>query len=204
MSKSNSPPDVKSIRAVIRDLRRSISKPQRAAASARICQFVREMELFKSAKMIGGFLAFDGEADPLGAMIHAHQMQQKVFVPIIVGKSKPLVFAPWTPGCPMKNNSFGIAEPDVSHDQCVAADQLDFVITPLVAFDEKRHRIGVGGGYYDRSFAFLIPDDQRADSSPERPTRLVGFAFELQRVEKIVAQPWDVSLDAVATEWKIR
>ena len=73
--------------------------------------------------------------------------------------------------------------------------QLDCVITPLVAFDERCHRMGVGGGFYDRTFEFVngVPSDARK-------TVLIGIAYELQRVEKVSVQPHDVRLDAIVSE----
>ena len=76
----------------------------------------------------------------------------------------------------------------------IAARNLDLVIVPLLGFDQDCNRIGMGGGYYDRSFAF-----RRRFKHVKRPY-LLGVAHEAQRVERIKAQPWDVSLDAVVTE----
>ncbi len=186
------------VRAAIRELRKTTSKPQRAAASAKVCQSFRELDEFNEAKTVAGFLAFDGEADPLGLMIHACTLDKKVFVPIIVGKSKPLVFAPWNSKIAMRKNRFGIMEPDVPVEEYVDAETLDFVATPLVAFDSKCNRIGMGGGYYDRTFSHL----KVARSSSSSATLLVGFALDLQRVERIQPQEWDVPLNSVITELK--
>jgi 5-formyltetrahydrofolate cyclo-ligase len=68
------------------------------------------------------------------------------------------------------------------------------VLTPLVAFDEQHNRIGMGGGYYDRSFAFLKNRKQLIQP------KLIGLAFDCQRVEKITANPWDIRLYSVITE----
>lgn len=198
MHYSDSHADAAAIRKSIRQLRRAVSEADRRAASAKISHSILAMEAFQAAKTIGGFLAFDGEADPLPLMTWADQIQRQVFVPVIIGKQEPLVFSPWHPEVPMKLNRFGIAEPDVPADQWIMPQELDVVITPLVAFDENCHRLGVGGGFYDRSFAFLNslePDRQRP--------KMIGFAFELQRVARITRQPWDVTLDAVVTERRV-
>jgi 5-formyltetrahydrofolate cyclo-ligase len=187
------------MRAAIRELRRTMPKSQRAAASAKICQSFRELDAFNESNSIAGFLAFDGEADPLGLMLHACTLEKKVFVPIVVGKAKPLVFAPWTPKTSMRKNRFGIMEPDVPVEEYVDGEALDFVVTPLVAFDSKCDRIGMGGGFYDRTFSFV----KAARSSGARTAALFGFAFEMQRVERVEPQTWDVRLDSVITELKI-
>ena len=185
------------IRKSIRQSRRNIDDATRTDWSRRICERVVAVPKFQSSQKIGGFLAFDGEADPLAAMQVAVGNGQRVFVPIIVGKNKPLLFAPWSPKAKMRSNRFGIAEPDVPATELISATELDFVITPLVAFDERCNRIGVGGGYYDRSFAFT----KKSSESSERVT-LVGFAFELQKVESIQTNHWDVRLNRIVTEAK--
>lgn len=187
----------KSLRENVRSLRQALRAETRIESSAKICQRFQTLDSLQLAERIAGFLAFDGEADPLEVMQWAFAMGKQVFVPMIVARRQPLLFAPWTPDGPMRKNSFGIDEPDVPRKRWITAQQLDFVITPLVAFDERGTRLGVGGGYYDRSFAFLnsLPANQ------PRPTTLIAFAFELQRVPPMARQPWDVPLDGAITEW---
>jgi len=185
---------VAEIRIRTRAARRSVDPQIRKEDSSRICKLLANLDDFKFAKHVAAYLAFDGEADPMELMVGAVEQDKKVYLPIIVGKSKPLSFAPWTPTTKMIRNRFDILEPDVDRSEWVAADQLDFVINPLVAFDENCNRIGVGGGYYDRTFAFLN------EPETERSVKLVGFAFELQKLDSIEPQSWDVRLDAVVTE----
>lgn len=186
-----------SIRTSIRKARREIPPAYRAAASSRICESFSRLEVFKAAQRIGGFLAFDGEADPLGLMILACEDAKQVYVPVMRGKGQPLSFAPWHPGIAMKPNGFGILEPDVAESDWIGGSELELVITPLVAFDKYLNRIGVGAGYYDRTFGFLKEAEQRT------ATRLIGFAFEMQKLKKIESNPWDVSLHGVVTEAQV-
>lgn len=185
--------DVREIRKQIRRQRQQLTDPERQSRSRQACDRMIDHDSFMSAGKIGGFLAFDGEANPLDLMIEAVNRGQQVFVPIIVGKGKPLRFAPWTMTAKMKTNRFGIAEPDVPESDWIEPIDLDFVITPLVAFDESCHRIGVGGGFYDRSFSF------RKNGAGKSVT-MIGFAFELQKMARIEPRPWDVPIDGVATE----
>lgn len=199
------------IRSEIRARRRSLLAETRAAATDRIVSRFASLAGFRQARRLAGFLAFDGEADPLELMITAHRAQKEVFVPVIIGKKQPLQFCPWEPGIKMRRNHFGIDEPDVPRENWIEAKDLDLVICPLVAFDLCCHRLGVGGGYYDRSFGFLNgrSTDSRPKSSflqvgPGFPMPLLaGFAFDLQRIPMIQPQPWDVFLDLVVTERKI-
>jgi len=77
---------------------------------------------------------------------------KQIFVPVIVDKSEPLRFEAWTRETKVTENKFHIREPNKTS---ITPTELDLVITPLVAFDGQRNRLGVGGGYYDRTFAFL-------------------------------------------------
>ena len=97
----------------------------------------------------------------------------------------------------MIRNRFGIPEPDVRGGGLIAARDLDLVIVPLLGFDKACNRIGMGGGYYDRSFAFA----RRLEhiSAPF----MLGFAHEAQRVESLQVRPWDIPLDAVATQRRL-
>ena len=181
--------------------RRAVSPADRASRSKLICQRMVAIEQFLSAKHVAGFLAFDGEADPLATMVAAIDLGKKVYVPTIIAKRTPLKFVPWTPNCAMRKNDFGIDEPIVRESEWLTGIELDFVITPLVAFDESCNRIGVGGGFYDRTFEFLnSKTDSEIPVIPETSTCLIGFAFELQKVESISTKPWDVQLQGVATE----
>ena len=101
-------------------------------------------------------------------------------------------FAPWRPGDPLVSNRYGIPEPDLSPDSLLEASALSLAVAPLVGFDGQGHRLGMGGGWYDRTFAFR---HERA-----APPWLVGAAFAAQRVDALGAQAWDVPLDAVCTE----
>jgi 5-formyltetrahydrofolate cyclo-ligase len=90
-------------------------------------------------------------------------------------------------------NRLGIPEP-ADTDASLAPDALDVVLVPLLGFDRRGHRLGFGGGYYDRSFAFL-----RDVERPAKPL-LVGIGYALQEVERVPHEDWDVPLDYVATE----
>ncbi|MFT5303046.1 MAG: 5-formyltetrahydrofolate cyclo-ligase [Mariniblastus sp.] len=193
---------LRELRKRIRLARRQVSATDRELWSQRIGAKFEAMKSFQAADRVAGFLAFDGEADPLRLMIAACESGKSVYVPTIVAKGQPLMFKAWSTDAEMEPNQFGILEPKVPRSEWLGPRDLDFVITPLVGFNEYCHRIGVGGGFYDRTFAFL-----NAPREPELPAgmkdrhpQLVGFAFGIQRVDSIAAAPWDVPLDAVVTE----
>ena len=185
--------EVSQIRSRIRAARNAASQRSRLQWSQTACELALQIEAFKKSERVGAYQAFDSEADPVGLMTSAIEQGKQVYVPVVVGKAKPLRFAPWHPELEMKPNRFGIDEP-ANTTNWIDAQELDFVVTPLVAFDEKCNRIGVGGGFYDRTFEFLNePGNQKS-------VMLVGFAFELQKLDAIEPQPWDVRLDAVVTQ----
>ena len=101
-----------------------------------------------------------------------------------------LIFQRWSVGDPVEPNRFGIPEPVAA--EILAASALDVVLLPAVGFDRQGHRLGTGGGYYDRTFAFR-------KQSPAPPL-LIGIAFACQEVEAIEVATWDVDLDWVVTE----
>jgi 5-formyltetrahydrofolate cyclo-ligase len=88
-------------------------------------------------------------------------------------------------------NRYNILEPQKA--ERFDPGQLDLVLLPLVGFDLHGHRLGMGGGYYDKTFSFLKGKKQ------QKPY-LLGIAYELQRLDQLPEDPWDVSLDGVLTE----
>ena len=187
------------LRKQIRQLRLQVPGPYRQQASYRMSEQVATTEAYGRAERMAGYLPFEGEADPLPLMDRAIQDGKQVFVPIIARKNAPLQFARWSRKVTMRKNFFGIDEPDVPPEEWIDGAALNLVLVPLVGFDEAGNRIGVGGGYYDRTFSFL-PTDRVCD--PAR-TFLFGLAFEMQKLPSIATRPWDVRLDAVVTELRM-
>lgn len=126
-------------------------------------------------------------------MHEAHRRGKAVFLPVIPGgRGRRLAFGHMTASTRLRANRFGILEPDTR--RLVTAPQLDLILLPLVAFDVCGNRVGMGGGYYDASLGYL-----RQRRRWRRP-RLLGVAHELQRVDHIDVDRWDVALDGVVTD----
>ena len=146
----------------------------------------------RRARRVACYLANDGEMDlgPVMAMLRRNGRQ--VLLPSLHGNG--LWFFPYDCDTPLTPNRFGIPEPDVAaHSRCRARD-LDLVLMPLVAFDPTGNRLGMGGGFYDRTFSYL-----RNRSTWKKPL-LLGIAYEFQRLDSLPSQSWDVPLHGVATE----
>lgn len=154
--------------------------------------------MLRHARRTALYRAADGELDPWLLMDRLPRRGRRWYLPVlhpfIAGR---LWFVRYRPLDPTRRNRFGIAEPARRGRQLYPARALDLVLLPLVGFDARCNRIGMGKGYYDRSFAFL-----RARRHWSRPL-LVGLAHECQRVDVIEPRPWDVPLDAVVTERRL-
>ena len=189
-------PDLKELRQHYRAARRQLAEPQRQQAQQQIDARLQSLSVYPSAQRIAGYWANDGEYDPAGFLALARAAGKTTLLPQVIGLGQPMLFAPYDATTPMTPNRFRIPEPD--SDQSVPAEQLDMVLMPLVAFDEQGARLGMGGGFYDRSFAF-----RRQRGLEQRPF-LVGVAFEQQKSEHLLpVRDWDVRLDTVVTEVRI-
>ena len=182
--------DLRGLRREIRARRAALSPSHRIAAAQQLATRLFALDDAPASGYVAGYWAVDGEMP-----LHAWQTRLPsdcVYCLPVLGDDARLRFAPWRAGDPLVSNRFGIPEPDVAPSSLLEPDALALIVLPLVAFDARCHRIGMGGGWYDRSLAGIR---DRAI----RP-RLVGVGYELQRVDAITPAPWDVLLDAVCTE----
>jgi 5-formyltetrahydrofolate cyclo-ligase len=181
------------IRRQIRALRRTLPAHERLLRSHQLAERVASTRLFRQSRRIACYLPVDGEVDPTPLMERAWHLGKQVFLPVL-GHRGRLHFAPHTPGGKLRPNRFGIDEPQQPARGFQRPHTLDLVLTPLVAFDPMGNRLGFGGGYYDRTFAFLSRRDHW-----QKP-RLLGLAYEIQKVPQLQHHPWDVPLYGIATE----
>jgi 5-formyltetrahydrofolate cyclo-ligase len=182
--------DRPSLRRKLRDARRALPPAERIAAADALATHMLSLPFAPAGGPVAGYWALDGEI-----ALHAWQLRLPAactYCLPVLGDDERLCFAPWRPGAPLRNNRYGIPEPDVASDALLAADQMALVVVPLVGFDAHGHRLGMGGGWYDRSFEFRLRQSA--------PPWLVGAGFALQRVDPIAPEAWDVRLDAVCTE----
>jgi 5-formyltetrahydrofolate cyclo-ligase len=176
----------------MRRKREALTADEIAARSARLARHFWASPVAARTDRIACYAAVDGEIDCTPLMIEACARNRSVYLPVLRGPS--LVFAPWHPGCAMAMNRFGIPEPVGGEAQWLRAPALGVVLAPLVAFDDEGTRLGMGGGYYDRTFRFL-----RGRGRYRRPLYL-GVGYEFQRVPSLPARRWDIPLHGVVTE----
>jgi 5-formyltetrahydrofolate cyclo-ligase len=180
------------VRAEVRRARRRLRGPERARRSKAVCIALMRSGALLGARHVACFWPNDGEVDLRALFPSMWQRGVEVLLPVVAGAR--LWFAPFAPDTPLAANRFGIPEPRVPRRAARPLLALDAVLVPLVAFDSAGRRLGMGGGYYDRTFGW-----RRHRQALRRP-RLIGIAFDFQRRETLPGAPWDVPLDAVATD----
>ncbi|QNN47754.1 5-formyltetrahydrofolate cyclo-ligase [Thermomonas brevis] len=191
----STPSDRATLRKQLRERRRGLPPQHRIAAAETLADRLLSLPFFSRESLpasgyVAGYWAMDGE-------IGLHAFQLRLPAPLVyclplLHDDGSLRFAPWRPGDPLVTNRFGIPEPDVTPDGALRAEDMAVLVMPLVGFDAACHRLGMGGGWYDRSLAFR---HQRP-----APPWLVGAAFAVQRVDALPREAWDVRLDAVCCE----
>jgi 5-formyltetrahydrofolate cyclo-ligase len=183
------------IRKRIRATRQSLSPHEVESKSASICKQLAKSPEYRASNRIAIYLSNDNEAQPEQLLPQAWHLNKTLYLPIL--KPKPLTglwFGRYDQNSRLVYNCYGIPEPLLSRKILARAWTLDLAFIPLVAFDLKGNRLGMGGGFYDRAFSYL---HQR--QLLRRP-RLIGLAFGCQKVDKLPAQPWDIPLDGIITE----
>lgn len=192
MTNAPAPPaiDRVALRSRLRASRRALSPRDRMAAAESLGARLLALPSAPAQGHVAGYWAMDGEI-----ALHAWQVRLPstltYCLPVLCDDGV-LRFAPWRSGDALVANRFGIPEPDVAPDALIEARAMALVVAPLVGFDARGQRLGMGGGWYDRSFAFR----RAAPASP----LLVGAAFALQQAALPPPQPWDVPLDVVCTD----
>lgn len=182
------------LRKQLRQQRRSLSfEAQQQAAEQLALQLLTHPDLHR-ARHVAIYLPNDGEIDPRLYMDIARRKGLTFYLPVLHPiHTGTLVFSPFDTGVELKPNRFGILEPPFSMGQKRPAWALDAVLFPLVGFDEQGGRLGMGGGFYDRTFAFTRV-------RPRLAPKLIGLAHEFQKVEALPTEPWDIPLHGVVTD----
>ena len=182
------------IRAQRRDAlvaRRGMHAGDRRLASHKIADFLTRTAYFSRSRFIACYLPAYDEVDTWSIISRAWRMKKRVFAPVIAQHGK-MQFREVSANSDLVHNFYGIHEPVTG--AVISAKRLDIVLAPLVAFDSAHHRIGMGGGYYDRAFSFAGLRD-----AYHKP-KIIGLAFDCQKVDEISPNPWDIRVFHVITE----
>lgn len=185
------------LRKELRQRRRALTPAQQAQASALVLRHLLRFPAFMRGSRIALYIANDGEIDPSPIAQKLWQIGKHCYLPVLrPGSERELWFVEFTPNTQLIPNRFGIPEPDHGAAHKLPTHLLDVVLMPLVGFDRTGSRLGMGGGFYDTTFAF------KRDKPQGKPL-LIGLAHSCQEVESLQVDSWDIPLIAIATEKEI-
>lgn len=182
----NPPPDKAALRTELRARRHALSPQEQAVTATAIAGHFAQLPSWPQTQRIAVYIARDGEVGTLPLVALCRKLGMQVFLPVMGGQNT-LSFARWDDGTQLASNSHGIPEPAADALRLPVA-QLDTLVLPLVGWDCYGGRLGMGGGYYDRTLAGCST------------TTLVGLAHSVQELERVPMEDWDIPLNFVVTE----
>ena len=189
------PDSRKALRQKIRLQRRNLSTAEQNLHAKQALHKLKRQLWFRQARHIALYLPNDGELSPEPVIRLCWRLGKTVYLPVLHPiHHNRLWFLPYRPNSRMHLNSYGILEPKLERTPRTPAWALDLVFLPLVAFDTQGGRLGMGGGYYDRTFSFKLRPQGVAGP------KLIGMAHELQKVSQLITASWDVPLTGIVTE----
>ncbi len=197
----NTPSDSRNnVRTRMRRQRRRLSEAKRRRYARDLCRCVAQSRIFQKSRHIAFYLSNDGEIDLFPLLKLACKRKKRCYLPVLgLGHARSLWFLPYQPGAALYRNRFGIDEPVHQRStRQIKVQSLDLVFMPLVAFDDQGNRLGMGGGFYDRTLAYLHNRRQW------RKPHLIGAAFDFQKVKQLDTRIWDVPLEGVATNKELQ
>jgi 5-formyltetrahydrofolate cyclo-ligase len=187
----------KLLRTELRARRRALNPTQQTQASTYLLRNLMQLPQFMRAQHVALYMAMDGEIDPAPIARQLWKMEKHCYLPVLrPGKSNSLWFVEYTQDCLLSKNRLGILEPDFRKQHKLPATLLDVALMPLVGFDRSGARLGMGGGFYDATFAF------KQKKAPGKPA-LIGLAHACQEVDSLTTESWDIPLFAIATDREI-
>jgi 5-formyltetrahydrofolate cyclo-ligase len=184
------------LRRILRHARRALTPDDHERHSAQAARAIARLPAFRAGRPVAIYLPFDGEIATKALVSAAKRRGVRLYVPVVTDhRRRRIAFHALTGG--MRTGRYGIPVPRRGA-HVLGARWFALIVVPLVGIDPAGRRLGMGGGYYDRAFAF------RGHRRHWRGPLLVGYAFDCQRVDSIFADPWDLAVDALATESGVR
>ena len=176
------------LRQQIRKTRANLTALQQQQAEDSITQQALALIEERNAQHIALYVSFDGEISTEKLIKTLWAQDKHVYLPVLHPfNPNHLLFLRYLPDTPMLKNKFGIWEPKFNVQNVLPLDELDILFTPLVAFDKQGNRLGMGGGFYDRT----LQNWQNSSFIP------VGLAHQCQQVEQLPTEAWDVPLHQI-------
>ena len=179
------------LRQKLRAARRALTPEQQDQAGRDLADVILRQSFLAESQHVALYLTNDGEINPAILVSKLWEQGKHCYLPVLGGdEGRNLAFAAYQPETPLIKNKYNIPEPEYKEEFAIRPQDLDLVLMPLTGFDEKGQRLGMGGGFYDRTFEFI--------RTGEKPL-LVGLAHECQKVPDIPAEHWDIPMFGIAT-----
>ncbi len=179
-------PSKDELRRSLRRRRADIAPSLRVEAAHAAAEHLGSLPHWEACQQLGLYYPGAEEFDCMPLAELARSRGAELYLPVI-GEDMALTFAHWAAGARLQSNRYGITEPDPTAARIELSD-LDLVIVPLVGWDRQGGRLGMGGGFYDRTLS----------AGPRPP--VIGLAYAAQEVEVVPMASWDIPLDYVLTE----
>ena len=180
------------LRQHFRDRRNQLTQAEQALASEELLKQCLNDKRFVNASRLAFYLASDGELDPRSIIEYCWHNKKEVYLPVLHPFTAGyLLFIRYTPDSQMVVNRYGIAEPKLECNAICPVPDLDIIFTPLVAFDADGNRLGMGGGFYDRTLAPIHQQQLNVD--------VMGLAHDCQQADGLPIQHWDIPLSTILT-----
>ena len=190
----------KKLRQQLRALRQQLTDDEQLLAAKNLTTQLIEHKKVISAKNIALYLANDGELNTMPFIQWCWQHHKNIYLPVIhpfcAGQ---LLFLKFTQNTSMTTNKYGISEPKLNVNHLCLLSDLDILFTPLVAFDPQGNRLGMGGGFYDRTLSAWFKNSHK---NPQPRLYPVGLAHDCQQVSAINTEIWDIPLPEIITPTK--
>ena len=185
------------LRKTVRQKRQSLTNAEQNKASANLLLQLENNEKVQHAQNIAIYLANDSELDALSFIEWCWQQNKSVYLPVIHPfTTGQLLFLKYDKNTKMQTNQYGISEPKLDVTAIKLVSEIDIIFTPLVAFDQKGNRLGMGGGFYDRTLARWHQVFQTNKLVKPYP---IGLAHNCQQVKSIPCELWDIPLPEIIT-----
>ncbi|MEI7411989.1 5-formyltetrahydrofolate cyclo-ligase [Pectobacterium aroidearum] len=180
------------IRQAVRQHRRLLTPEQQALFAQRACERAMAHPKIIRAESVAVFLSFDGELDTSPLIQQLWQQGKRVYLPVLHPfRAGYLLFLRYAPDTELVRNRLKIMEPRLDVRQVLPLPQLDILLTPLVAFDHQGQRLGMGGGFYDRTLQYR--------NQMSRGPYPIGLAHDCQQVDALPVESWDIPLPEIIT-----
>ncbi|MER3384136.1 5-formyltetrahydrofolate cyclo-ligase [Pectobacterium aroidearum] len=190
------------IRQAVRQHRRLLTPEQQALFAQQACECVMAHPKIIRAESVAVFLSFDGELDTSPLIQQLWQQGKRVYLPVLHPfRAGHLLFLRYASDTELVRNRLKIMEPCLDVRQVLPLPQLDILLTPLVAFDHQGQRLGMGGGFYDRTLQYR--------NQMSRGPYPIGLAHDCQQVDALPVESWDIPLPEIITpsrhwQWSTR